>query len=49
MYLAIFIFVLLQLFILFCCLAAGNDAASQKISDQEQLDFIREWKEKHAR
>lgn len=27
----------IQIFILFCCAAAGNDAASQELSDQEQL------------
>ena len=30
----------LQIFVLFCCAAAGNDAASQELSDQEQLQFI---------
>ena len=45
--LLILIFLLFQLFILLCCVAAGNDAASQEISDQEQLEFIREWKKKH--
>ena len=44
--LLILIFLLFQLFILLCCVAAGNDAASQEISDQEQLEFIREWKKK---
>lgn len=34
----------IQIFILFCCAAAGNDAASQELSDQEQLQFIAEWK-----
>ena len=33
----------LQIFVLFCCAAAGNDAASQELSDQEQLQFIREF------
>ena len=28
----------LQIFVLFCCAAAGNDAASQELSDQEQYD-----------
>ena len=27
----------LQIFVLFCCAAAGNDAASQELSDLEQL------------
>lgn len=34
----------LQIFVLFCCAAAGNDAASQELSDLEQLQFIAEWK-----
>lgn len=46
---AILILVLLEVFILFCCLAAGNDEASQMISDQEQMEFIKEWREKHAK
>ena len=37
------IFFCLQAFVLLCCLAAGNDPASQKISDQEQLEYIRMW------
>lgn len=46
--LAVFIvYALFQTFILFCCLAAGNDPASQMISDQEQIEFIREWQKKH--
>lgn len=43
------IFFCLQAFVLLCCLAAGNDPASQKISDQEQLEFIQAWKEKNAK
>ena len=35
-------------FVLLCCVAAGNDAASQEISDQEQMEFIREWKKIHC-
>ena len=45
--LLILVFLLFQTFVLLCCVAAGNDAASQEISDQEQLEFIREWK-KHT-
>ena len=41
-------FLLFQTFVLLCCVAAGNDAASQEISDQEQLEFIREWKKTHC-
>lgn len=34
-------------FILFCCLAAGNDPASQALSDQEQMEFLAAWEKKH--
>ena len=44
----ILVFFLFQTFILLCCVAAGNDAASQEISDQEQMEFIREWKKIHC-
>ena len=47
-----FIFLLLffsfQSVILFCCAAAGNDPASQALSDQEQMEYIAQWKEKHS-
>ena len=46
--LLILVFLLFQTFVLLCCVAAGNDAASQEISDQEQMEFIREWKKIHA-
>ena len=39
----------LQILVLFCCLTAGNDAASQALSDQEQIEFIRSWQEKRNR
>ena len=39
----------LQIFVLFCCAAAGNDAASQELSDLEQLQFIAEWKKQHQK
>lgn len=41
------IFFFLQTFVLFCCLAAGNDPASQAIQDQEQMDFLKQWMEQH--
>lgn len=44
MFLFFLVFFGLQIFVLFCCAAAGNDAASQELSDQEQLQFIAEWK-----
>lgn len=50
MYLIVFLllFFTFQAFILFCCAAAGNDPASQALSDQEQMEFIARWKEKKA-
>ena len=44
----ILVFLLCQTFILLRCVAAGNDAASQEISDQEQIEFINEWKKTHT-
>ena len=37
--LLILVFLLFQTFVLLCCVAAGNDAASQEISDQEQMNL----------
>lgn len=43
------LFFCLQSIVLFCCLAAGNDPASQAISDMEQMEYIQNWmKEHHA-
>ena len=47
------VFFCLQAFVLFCCLAAGNDPRSQEVSDQEQMDYIKMWmkhktEKKHA-
>lgn len=39
----------LQSLVLFCCLAAGNDPASQAVSDAEQLEYIRKWMKEHHR
>ena len=36
---ALIVFFCLQAFVLFCCLAAGNDPGSQEISDQEQMEY----------
>lgn len=47
MVLFIILFFALQSFVLFCCLAAGNDPCSQEISDQEQLEYIMNWKKQH--
>ena len=47
MILFLVLFFLLQAFVLFCCLAAGDDPASRKISDQEQMEYIHSWMEKH--
>ncbi len=43
MILFLLLFFALQALVLFCCLAAGNDAASQMISDQEQAEFLQKW------
>ena len=43
MILFLLLFFVLQALVLFCCLAAGNDAASQIISDQEQVEFLQKW------
>ena len=43
----IVLFFSLQTLVLFCCLAAGNDPASQAISDREQMEFLAEWMKKH--
>lgn len=48
MVLFLLLFFGLQAFVLFCCVAAGNDAASQAISDQEQMEFLSAWMEKKA-
>ena len=32
-------------FVLFCCLAAGDDPGSQEVSDQEQMEYIETWME----
>ncbi|MDO4337634.1 MAG: hypothetical protein Q4C91_06030 [Eubacteriales bacterium] len=49
MILFLLLFFCLQSLVLFCCLAAGNDPASQAISDQEQLEYIKNWMErKHS-
>ena len=49
MILFLLLFFLLQSFVLFCCLAAGNDPASQVVSDEEQIRYIRQWMELHKR
>ena len=38
----------LQACVLLFFIAAGNDTASQEISDQEQLEYIRMWMKKHG-
>lgn len=41
------LFFAMQAFVLFCCAAAGNDPVSQAISDQEQMEFLRNWRKCH--
>lgn len=45
--LLIILFFALQLLVLFCCLAAGNDPYSQFLSDQEQMEYLKRWKKEH--
>lgn len=47
MILFLLLFFALQSFVLFCCLAAGNDPVSQAISDEEQIEYIRSWMKQH--
>ena len=42
------LFFSLQLLVLFCCLAAGNDPYSQFLSDQEQQEYLSRWKQEHG-
>lgn len=38
----------IQMLVLFCCAAASShDPVSQAISDQEQMEFLRNWRESH--
>ena len=38
---------LLLALLLFCCLVAGNDSEARKLSDQEQLEWLSQWKATH--
>ena len=49
MILLIVIFFALQAFVLFCCLAAGNDPLSQRISDEVQMEYLASWKQAHQK
>lgn len=49
MLLALIIFALFQTFILYCCIAVGDDPASRAVSDIEQMEYIREWQKKHEK
>lgn len=46
-FLYLILFFIMQSAVLLCCLAAGNDVASQTISDMEQIEYIRGWMKKH--
>ncbi len=41
--LLIVLFFALQLLVLFCCVAAGNDPYSQFLSDEEQVEYLINW------
>ncbi len=43
MILFLILFFALQILVLFCCAAAGNDPFSQILSDQEQCEFLKKW------
>ena len=45
-FLYLILFFIMQSAVLLCCLAAGNDASSQMISDMEQIDYIQRWMKK---
>ena len=38
----------LQLLVLFCCVAAGNEPYSQFLSDEEQVEYLAHWKKEHG-
>ena len=46
--LLIVLFFALQLLVLFCCVAAGNDPYSQFLSDEEQVEYLARWKKEHG-
>ena len=46
--LPIVLFFALQLLVLFCCVAAGNDPYSQFLSDEEQVEYLARWKKEHG-
>ena len=39
--------IVLLTFVLICCIAVGNDPLERLISDREQTEYIRKWKERH--
>ena len=43
----LFMILFFALQLLVCCLAAGNDAYSQFLSDQEQMEYLAKWKKEH--
>ena len=46
--LLIVLFFALQLLVLFCCVAGGNDPYSQFLSDEEQVEYLAHWKKEHG-
>lgn len=48
MFLFLLVYFSLQVLVLFCCIAAGNDYASQELSDMEQIEYLKKWMEKKA-
>lgn len=41
------LFFLFQTILLFFCVILGNDPYERKISDEEQMNFLAEWNQKH--
>ena len=46
--LPVILLIVLQLLVLFCCVAAGNDPYSQFLSDEEQVEYLAHWKKEHG-
>lgn len=38
---------LILTFVIICCIAVGRDPTERWISDREQMEYIKKWKEKH--
>lgn len=43
----ILLFLLVLLFLMICCMAAGDNLEMRRKSDEEQMEYLKEWKETH--